>query len=467
MDAECSNMRRSKRRKLSSPIKCSICLELIEYKKDLTFITCGHHYHDECINIWLEKKVTCPICRIPIFIQDFEQLEKYRNYLSDQKIKDDLRRRNLPTDDNAMALMFLRDRHLFPKAILELAENNCYTHLLEIPEEPSFEELYGDGFDSEEDEQILRDRASAPSPNLLTYYPTDFSNILNPIRPQPIQGMQNIITNINNRIHEQLNSTSSFEIDREVFETFSNPTETIPLIRRPSQLIRRNAFSIDNTSDIRRRLLRRTDSENSSVMRNYNTLFNSRTILDTSLSSIEGENRTISIQENINISTASSITPSISSYNTSTSQRLMITLPVNYNNENDVDNNENENENEDFDNDDNSTHMNISESESESEQSFNSDNDYNRDDFEKYARYEHMYQTYDEIENNEEYNDYRDYDDYRIYQNNLQIPDEESVSNSPTREINDEYEEEEENDGVTEDDEEENEDHNRLFSQRY
>ena len=40
---------------------CSICLtDITLNKKELS---CKHKYHTECIDKWLERKSTCPICR--------------------------------------------------------------------------------------------------------------------------------------------------------------------------------------------------------------------------------------------------------------------------------------------------------------------------------------------------------------------------------------------------------------------
>lgn len=42
---------------------CAICLEDIQDSKD-KILSCGHIYHDECINSWFETNAdTCPICR--------------------------------------------------------------------------------------------------------------------------------------------------------------------------------------------------------------------------------------------------------------------------------------------------------------------------------------------------------------------------------------------------------------------
>ncbi|KAK7405239.1 hypothetical protein VNO78_06438 [Psophocarpus tetragonolobus] len=48
----------------SSVSECAICLE--DFKKGeecLVFSVCGHTFHCDCINHWLEEKPNCPICR--------------------------------------------------------------------------------------------------------------------------------------------------------------------------------------------------------------------------------------------------------------------------------------------------------------------------------------------------------------------------------------------------------------------
>lgn len=42
---------------------CVICFD--EFKKDeeLRILNCGHYYHIHCINEWIEKNPSCPICR--------------------------------------------------------------------------------------------------------------------------------------------------------------------------------------------------------------------------------------------------------------------------------------------------------------------------------------------------------------------------------------------------------------------
>ena len=43
---------------------CPICLE--EYDNESAFaLPCGHMYHADCIERWLENKDECPVCRTP------------------------------------------------------------------------------------------------------------------------------------------------------------------------------------------------------------------------------------------------------------------------------------------------------------------------------------------------------------------------------------------------------------------
>jgi len=45
--------------------KCVICLDNINLKDDVNILTleCSHTYHKECIDKWLNRAQTCPICR--------------------------------------------------------------------------------------------------------------------------------------------------------------------------------------------------------------------------------------------------------------------------------------------------------------------------------------------------------------------------------------------------------------------
>lgn len=43
---------------------CSICLENFEKKQKIYQIkSCSHIYHASCIEVWLQEKLKCPLCK--------------------------------------------------------------------------------------------------------------------------------------------------------------------------------------------------------------------------------------------------------------------------------------------------------------------------------------------------------------------------------------------------------------------
>jgi len=42
---------------------CTICFENYVPGIKLKFLPCGHHFHQECIDEWLDLKDTCPLCK--------------------------------------------------------------------------------------------------------------------------------------------------------------------------------------------------------------------------------------------------------------------------------------------------------------------------------------------------------------------------------------------------------------------
>lgn len=46
--------------------QCSICCESISQFDLIRYLKCLHYFHDNCINDWLKKGDTCPICRMDI-----------------------------------------------------------------------------------------------------------------------------------------------------------------------------------------------------------------------------------------------------------------------------------------------------------------------------------------------------------------------------------------------------------------
>jgi len=44
--------------------ECTICLENFNENEILYELSCKHYYHKDCIDDWLSKKNTCPLCRL-------------------------------------------------------------------------------------------------------------------------------------------------------------------------------------------------------------------------------------------------------------------------------------------------------------------------------------------------------------------------------------------------------------------
>ncbi|XP_052171039.1 RING-H2 finger protein ATL8-like [Diospyros lotus] len=47
--------------------QCTICLGEYQEKEVLRIMPkCGHNFHLSCIDVWLKKHSTCPVCRLPL-----------------------------------------------------------------------------------------------------------------------------------------------------------------------------------------------------------------------------------------------------------------------------------------------------------------------------------------------------------------------------------------------------------------
>lgn len=46
--------------------ECSICMDNVELKEEVTMLPCNHWFHQDCIVSWLKAHDTCPHCRKPI-----------------------------------------------------------------------------------------------------------------------------------------------------------------------------------------------------------------------------------------------------------------------------------------------------------------------------------------------------------------------------------------------------------------
>lgn len=73
--------------KIEKPENCNICLDILEEE---TVLECGHSFHIECINKWLELKDNCPCCRHIIKeVSYFEHNEEYnQDYNLDSQFRE-------------------------------------------------------------------------------------------------------------------------------------------------------------------------------------------------------------------------------------------------------------------------------------------------------------------------------------------------------------------------------------------
>lgn len=51
---------------------CVVCLEAFRKGQTLRTIPCLHRFHKQCIDHWLQRKSTCPICLYEIRIEDLQ-----------------------------------------------------------------------------------------------------------------------------------------------------------------------------------------------------------------------------------------------------------------------------------------------------------------------------------------------------------------------------------------------------------
>ncbi|PAA81273.1 hypothetical protein BOX15_Mlig026653g2 [Macrostomum lignano] len=47
-------------------LQCFVCLDEFKQGVSADVLPCQHHFHQQCIKPWLEKRGTCPVCRSPL-----------------------------------------------------------------------------------------------------------------------------------------------------------------------------------------------------------------------------------------------------------------------------------------------------------------------------------------------------------------------------------------------------------------
>jgi|GEM_PF-5266445 len=125
--------------------KCPICLEKIN-QKYIYFLPCSHFFHEKCISYWLENNITCPNCRVPIFIKSLNQYLTFLKFIDNAQNNNIYLPENYPLDYNSLAILFAR------RSQVEL-KNYEYGYNLLKNFSPYDTHSYEDDFDVMSDEE--------------------------------------------------------------------------------------------------------------------------------------------------------------------------------------------------------------------------------------------------------------------------------------------------------------------------
>lgn len=130
--------------------KCCICLDVI---RKAAFLPCCHHFHDKCIQEWSNNNIICPECRIPIFIQDHDQLDDFNSFKIDKLTVPNLE--NLSLSDNSLALIYIKDPKHLSQPIDPISRQKIQH--IRNSEDPDFIERYHDIINDSSDESDISD----------------------------------------------------------------------------------------------------------------------------------------------------------------------------------------------------------------------------------------------------------------------------------------------------------------------
>jgi hypothetical protein len=144
--------------------KCCICLEyLVNHEK--YYLPCCHFYHKECIDPWINTKIICPECRIPIYIHDHDEFIAYNKFLIEQRSNPELVRDNISINDNNISLMFIKHTYNYDVDDLEFIQSDKVRDMANKEEDLS--ERYADLIAEYDDSDDYND---AINPNFRYYH---------------------------------------------------------------------------------------------------------------------------------------------------------------------------------------------------------------------------------------------------------------------------------------------------------
>ena len=70
--------------------ECSICLNPVRYTRASKQLDCGHLYHRECIDKWMEFGDTCPMCRSQVSVPKFKVTLRVENTVTNNVSIDEI-----------------------------------------------------------------------------------------------------------------------------------------------------------------------------------------------------------------------------------------------------------------------------------------------------------------------------------------------------------------------------------------
>ena len=73
----------AKLKELGIENSCAICKDDLIIGEECLLMPCNHHFHGNCLIIWLKERNSCPVCRfeLPTDDEDFELRKKQKQRL--------------------------------------------------------------------------------------------------------------------------------------------------------------------------------------------------------------------------------------------------------------------------------------------------------------------------------------------------------------------------------------------------
>lgn len=139
--------------------ECSICFLDFNVNDKVSRLQCGHFFHTECVNEWLQKKCTCPICRWELETEDeifeIDRIERMKSRKI--RVKDhELDRLCIEGLQEMAGTKGVKNRAKLIKTIKSLSNIDVITH-------PKDKELKCKNKKQEEEEKVEISNANHPA----------------------------------------------------------------------------------------------------------------------------------------------------------------------------------------------------------------------------------------------------------------------------------------------------------------